>query len=270
MKKILLIAASIFALAGCVKDELYPFAAVSDLANTIAYDETTAVTVTATVTAFVDITEVNLIYSAGGAAEETVAMTASGSTYSGVIPAQAMDTEVTYYVKATTSGGTVSSAEGTYTVGVIPIDFSPLKLNEINGNDKFIEIYNSGSEDIDIKGIYLQKDLETKWTASENKVVAAGGYLLLYSSKADADAQASVGEAYIFDGGISASKAVRVQIFDPKGNELDDFNMTVAPASAAPASYGRVPDGTGEWYYTEATPGATNGSDTTGGKVTFE
>ena len=35
------------------------------------------------------------------------------------------------------------------------VDYSALKLNELNGNDKFIELYNSSDADIDIAGVYF-------------------------------------------------------------------------------------------------------------------
>ena len=262
MKKIFLAAfAALFAFSSCVKDEMYPYPTIADIANTIAYDETEDVTVTATVTAFVDIQEVNLFYKAGGSSAQKVKMTASGNTYSGIIPAQPMGTEVTYYIEATTDGGTTTSNEGKYTVGVIPIDFTPLKLNELNGNDKFIEIVNTGSEAINIKGIKVYKDTKDVWTGP-NRERAAGAFLLLYSE--DVVVAGGAHEGYdpelVFGSGLSAKKAVRVQLNDPVGNPLDDFNL-VTVSKTAPASYSRVPDGTGKWFYTPGTPGAKNSTD---------
>ena len=109
-------------------------------------------------------------------------MTLSGKKYTAVIPKQAMDAVVTYYVEAKTADAVTTSAVATYTVGVIPIDFTPLKLNELNGNDKFIEVYNSGTKDIDMKGVYIEKDGAVKWTAADGAVLKAGKFMLLYSS----------------------------------------------------------------------------------------
>ena len=39
-----------------------------------------------------------------------------------------------------------------------PIGYSGLVLNELNGNDKFIELYNKGGEALSLKGIYMEKD----------------------------------------------------------------------------------------------------------------
>ena len=95
--------------------------------------------------------------------------------------------------------------------------------------------------------------LEPVWTADGSVVVEAGGYLLLYSNKAEG--AAGYPENLIFNSGLSASKPVRIQLFTPAGESIDDFNL-VTVAGAAPASYSRNADG--NWYYAEATPGAPN------------
>lgn len=261
MKKILFAFAAMLGLVSCVKDGMYPYAAIQHINNTIAYDETEAVTVMAFATAFVDITEVNLIYKAGSAAEKSVAMTYGAGAYTGVIPAQPMNTEVKYRVEAVTEAGTTTSNTVSYTVGVIPIDFTPLKLNELNGNDKFIEIINTGKEAINIKGLKIYKDTKDVWTGP-SRDLAPGTFLLLYSEDVVVAGGAKEGydPALVFASGLSAKKAVRVQLTDPKGASLDDFNL-VTVSKTAPASYSRVPDGSGKWCFTEATPGAKNATD---------
>ena len=251
----------LFAFTSCVKDELYPIPTIGELSNTIAYDETEDVTVTALVSALVPVNEVNLFYKAGSSSVAKVKMEGLGEYFKGVIPAQPMGTEVTYYVEATTDGGTATSKEGSYTVGVIPIDFTPLKLNELNGNDKFIEIINTGSAPINVKGLKILKDTKDVWTGP-NRELAPGTFLLLYSE--DVVVAGGPQEGYdpdlVFTSGLSAKKAVRVQLNDPVGNPLDDFNL-VTVSKTAPASYSRVPDGTGNWFFTPATPGVKNSTD---------
>lgn len=269
MKKLIIASVAILmALTACVKDGIYPYATISGLENTIAYDENDAVTVSVKASALLDITEVNLIYSVNDGEAVTVAMNLDGKKYKGIIPAQAMDAVVKYYVEVKTADAVSKSAEGTYTVGVIPIDFNPLKLNEINGNDKFIEIVNTGKDDIDMKGVYIVKDgSKTIWTAAAGVSIKAGKFLLLYSSDVTASGKPQEGydASLVFDGGLSAKKAVRVQLFDPKGNSLDDFNLTTLLKSQAPASYGL--NDNGAWYYQDATPGAKNANGT---DVVFE
>ncbi len=52
-----------------------------------------------------------------------------------------------------------------------------------------------------------------------------------------------------------------MELFDPKGNSLDCFNL-VNLVKKAEASYSRVSDGTGEWYFTSVTPAAKNANET--------
>lgn len=262
MKKILFAAlAALFAFSACVKDEIYPFPTVSDISNTVAYYDTDNVTVTASVNALVEVKEVNLVYQLGTAAEKSVKMTASGKVYTGTIPAAPMGTEVKYHIEASTEGGTTKSTVVSYKVGEAPVDYTALKLNELNGNDKFIEIINTGSTPVTMKGVKIFKDTKDVWTGPAI-LLEPGAFLLLYS--VDVVATGAAHEGYdatlVFDSGLSAKKAVRVQLTDPTGKDVDDFNL-VTLAKTAPASYSRVPDGSGAWCYTDATPGAANSTN---------
>ncbi|MDT3356209.1 MAG: lamin tail domain-containing protein [Bacteroidota bacterium] len=261
MKNILFAAAALLlSVTSClVKDEMYPYPAIGEISNTVAFDETDDVTVTAKVGAFVDIESVTIVYTAGSAKAATVKMTkGSGDEWTGVIPAQAVGTEVKYHVDATTKAGTVSSKEVSYTVGSAPINYAAIKLNELNGKDKFIELINTDAADVRITGINIQKDGKDVWTAPAY-TMAAGERLVLYSEDVTAD-HPEVGEDFIFHSGLSAKKAVRVQLFNPSGESIDDFNL-VECVKAATASYSRVPEGTGKWCFTDATPGAANSTD---------
>ncbi len=267
MKKIALFSALALCLAGiasCVEDKVYDVASVSDIKNTVAYTEEDAVTVTAKVSALVSITNVNLKYKVGTEAEKTVPMLGitnmpMSCIYQGTIPAAPVGTKVVYRIEASTEGSTTSSPEVSYTVGEAPIDYTGLALNEINGNDKFIEIYNKGNDEIRIKGISLQKDGKDVWTAS-SAILKPGELILLYSTDVQADHAGHPADCF-FDSGLSAKKAVKVELFDPKGNSLDCFNL-VNFVKKAEASYSRVPDGTGDWYFTSATPAAKNANET--------
>ncbi len=260
MKKTLLaLLLMAFSFTSCLKDEPYGYASLSEISNTMAFTANDDVTVTATVTAIVPITSVVLKYQVAGGTEQSIPMTASGSTYTAVIPAQALDTEVTYYIEATTAEGVIASAPISYVVGAVPIDYSGLSLNELNGNDKFIELFNNGTTDIPISGVYIEKDGEKNWTAP-NITLAAGEYLLLYSEDVVTEHPDHSADL-IFSSGLSAKKAVRVQLFSPTGTSIDDFNL-VNYSTPAPASYSRWPNGNGPWVYADATPGAMNAAGT--------
>ena len=139
-------------------------------------------------------------------------------------------------------------------------DYSHLVLNELNGNDKFIEIFNAGSETVNLSGVYIEKDSVQNWLADNTVSVDPGGYLVLWSEDVAID-HPDVPEAFIFHSALSAKKNVRIQLFTPSGVSIGDFNLVDinqnAPAYIpAPASYSR--NANGNWYYADATPGALN------------
>lgn len=269
MKRVLYFAValllSVIALNSCVKDNLYQGKCQIESINYAPkfVNEGDAVTVTAFITYIGGGISADLVYSAGGAAEVTVPMTGAetGGDFVGVIPAQPYDCPVEFRVVAKNKDGYTSETKGKYTVGDVPQDYTKLRLNELNGNDKFIEIYNAGDQKIKLQGVYIQKDEGLNWTG-DNRVLDPGAYLLLYSEDVIATDHPDWDKGLIFNSGLSAKKNVRIQLFDPSGNSIDDFNIVKHPGGTVKGSYGRNKDG--KWYIqTTATPGAVNvdGSD---------
>ena len=138
-------------------------------------------------------------------------------------------------------------------------------LNEINGNDKYAELYNYGSKDADITGWMLEKDGKTVWTATDASqcTIAAGGYLAIdFVSKSTDPKEAS--------SGISAKKNLKLALQDASGNDVDVFKRgekgegwgeTTLPENKT-NSFSRTPDGTGAWKYAAPTKGTANGPAT--------
>lgn len=263
MKKMLFIIMAFSAIAigitSCVEDEMYEGpAAISNIAyspTTVTPDD--AVTVTATITDMQGITSATIKYKVNSGSEQSAAMTGSGNTYTGTIPKAADKAKVDFYIEAVNKAGiTATSASISYEVGAIPIPYENLVLNELNGNDKFIEIYNKGTETIPLAGVYVEKDDASVWTGSSSQSLAGGAYLLLYSEDVQVDHGSHPSDQF-FGSGLSAKKAVRVQLFSPAAASLDDFNL-VDYSKAAPASYSRWENGVGKWMYADATPGKVN------------
>ena len=266
MKKIMFVAlALLVGLASCVKDKQYPGITISNVSYTpTAVQAEDDVTVTATITSFNEFTA-KLVYTVADAQPVEIAMTGGveRDIYSAVIPAQPDGTTVSFYVVA--EGTLVAQSPAMeYTVGAVAVDYSVLRLNELNGNDKFIEIYNTGADAINLNGVYIEKDGTQNWLADNTVKIDAGGYLLLYSEDVQAD-MPDYPESLIFHSGLSAKKNVRIQLFTPAGISIDDFNLTDIglngeaygyAGNQAPASYSRNADG--KWYYSDATPGAAN------------
>ena len=256
--------ALLMGLASCVKDKQYPGITISNVTyNPTAVQEDDEVTVTATITSFQKIREAKVVYTIDGESL-TLAMTeGTDNLYKAVIPAFADGTTVSFYVEADNNEVTAASPVMEYTVGAVAVDYSVLRLNELNGNDKFIEIYNAGADAINLNGVYIEKDGAQNWLADNTVKIDAGGYVLLYSEDVTIEgaAQAGYPESLTFHSGLSAKKNVRIQLFTPAGVSIDDFNLTNIEANdpayiPAPASYSRNADG--KWYYADATPGAVN------------
>ena len=249
-------------LASCVKDKQYPGINISNVSYTpTAVTDYSDVTVTATITSFKDFTA-KLVYSTDEAnkAEELTMVAGEEDLYTAVIPAQPDGTKVSFYVQAMNGEVTAVSPAMDYEVGAVAIDYSVLRLNELNGNDKFIEIYNTGAEAVNMNGVYIEKDGAQNWVGDKTVVVEPGAYLLLYSEDVTLD-HPDVPETLIFHSGLSAKKNVRIQLFTPAGESIDDFNLVDIDANdpayiPAPASYSLNADG--NWYYADATPGEAN------------
>lgn len=265
MKKIMFVAlALLVGLASCVKDKQYPGINIANVSYApTAVQATDDVTVTATITSFKDFTA-KLVYTIGDENKELAMTAAEGNLYNAIIPAQPDGTKVSFYVQAMNGEVTAASPVMEYEVGAVAIDYSVLRLNELNGNDKFIEIYNAGADAINLNGVYIEKDGAQNWIGDNTVKIEAGAYLVLYSEDVVAG-HPDVPESLIFHSGLSAKKNVRIQLFTPAGASIDDFNLTAIElngeaygyaSNQAPASYSRNADG--NWYYADATPGAVN------------
>ena len=265
MKKIMFVAlALLMGLASCVKDKQYPGITISNVTyNPTAVQENDEVTVMATITSFQKILEAKVVYTIDGESLALAMTEGTDNLYKAVIPAYPDGTKVSFYVEADNNEVTAASPVMEYTVGAVAVDYSVLRLNELNGNDKFIEIYNAGADAINLNGVYIEKDGAQNWLADNTVKIDAGGYVLLYSEDVTIEgaAQAGYPESLTFHSGLSAKKNVRIQLFTPAGVSIDDFNLTNIEANdpayiPAPASYSRNADG--KWYYADATPGAVN------------
>lgn len=253
MKKIFLFAFAALALGftACVEDDPYMgFSSVTQSPTSVTPDDN--VTVTATT---LNMTEApSLIYKVNGGAETTVAMTGSNNTYTGVIPAQADGAKVTYWLVA----GSVKSEVKEYTVSAVVIQ---VVINEVNGAgddaDKYVEFYNKGTAEVDLNGFTMTYNGNVTWTGGTTHKIAAGAFLVLQGTKGTGDMST----------GLSSTSAITLILLAADGSEADRLEKTVATTEKL--SMERIPDGTGDFYYTTlaGTKGAANSTDTSGGKV---
>ena len=166
----------------------------------------------------------------------------------------------TYYVRAYAKNRVGVGYGEQVSFTTFALDCSNLVLNELNGYDKFIELFNPNPYPISMYGVSLKKDSdEVIWTGSANVAIEANSYLVLYSSIISD--HYGILEDLFFQGNLTNKNNVRIQFIDPSGNILDDFNLVDiyqnTPSSInTSSSYSRNLDG--NWYYASASPGFTN------------
>lgn len=267
MKKILLLsAAALFALAGCVKDEMYkgPSTIEKVVFTPEAPTSITPVQVTATVSGLQKVSSATLKYNG-----TDVTMSGSGDSFSATIPALPDGTNVEFTVSVKNEAGfeTVSD-KFSYKVGDPAADWSKLRLNEVYGagsdEEKFFELYNGSDFPIKLTGVTINKDEELTWTGIDGEVVPAHGFFAIVGGKGTTERG--------FKSGFSAKKSVLIELFDNKGNKIDFFQRgekmdTGEWGASLPnnkGSWSRIPDGTGKWMMTATfTPGVANSTDGT-------
>ena len=228
------------------------------------------VTVTAVITDDITVNSATLWYSVGGSTIENVMNADGGNNYSATIPAQADDTTVNYYIEAvdnegftTTEPANAPTTTYSYLVGY---EAPTLYINELMADNDtiledpdeagsypdWIELYNPGSETIDLGGLYLTDDLTdpTQFQIPDGVTIAGGGFLLFY-----ADDNTDQGDQHTNFKLSAAGESVG--LFGADGvTQIDAVTFT---AQTTDVAYGRYPDGTGSWaIMCAATPGSSN------------
>ncbi|MGB0388647.1 MAG: lamin tail domain-containing protein [Ardenticatenaceae bacterium] len=116
----------------------------------------------------------------------------------------------------------------------------------------WFELYNAGSEAVDLMGLYLTDDLAnpTQHKITQTLTIPAGGFMLFY-----ADQDLGQGATHV-DFKLSTS-GESLAIYDTDGSTLID-SYTFGEQTAD-VSEGRSPDGADNWmFFTNGTPGRTN------------
>nr|AGS54057.1 hypothetical protein [uncultured bacterium contig00048] len=152
-----------------------------------------------------------------------------------------------------------------------PSDYSDLVLNEISGNNKYVEIYNSGATDICLTGVKLDRNNGgSSWTGRAGDAIPAGEYrIFLFNSFTPAGLETN--PAYVgwtVGSGISSGQTLRIALIAPDNSIIDLFirgdgtgtGSSTGVTQDTDNTYSRMPDDT--WAYAVATPGAENEAGT--------
>ncbi len=229
-----------------------------------------AVVVTAVITDDVTVATASLWYSIDGNYTEIVMTDDGSNNYSASIPAQADDSIVTYYIVASDGAGFTTSepanaptAAYSYFVGY---DAPVLYLNELMADNAvtledpdeagdypdWFELYNPGTDAIDLSGLYLTDDLSdpTQFQIPDGVMIAAGEFLIFY-----ADGDTDQGDLHTNFGLGKSGESLA--LFGADG--IAQIDAVTFLTQTTDVAYGRQVDGTGSWN-TMSTP-TPNGSN---------
>ncbi|MCB1021345.1 MAG: CotH kinase family protein [Acidobacteria bacterium] len=168
-------------------------------------------------------------------------------------------------ITSNVSAGAANPSSGE-AVSDAPVGASTLLLNELMADndgvledpdepgayDDWFEVYNAGSTDVDMGGMFLTDNLSNpqKWTVPAGVVIPAGGRLVFI-----ADGETAQGPLHA---GFSLSASgEELGLFDSDGETLLD--SIVFGVQQTDVSFGRTSDGAAVWsIFQPATPGAAN------------
>ncbi|MDR1761064.1 MAG: lamin tail domain-containing protein [Bacteroidales bacterium] len=218
---------------------------------------------------------VTLKWKNNGSDQSDIVMTKSGDSYSATIPAQTDGSVIAWAIEVNNGKDATVEKKGSITFSTTPapvVDYMQLRINEINGTGgddaKYVEIYNMSNTPISLEGVSLHynnsspDNYKITWTGTTSDIVPAKGYFVIEGAKSEYPSMST---------GLSANNEfVKVQLRKPDEQAIDTYSKPFdlnAHATLEDKAHTRIPDGTGDWYYTATGTGskdATNGTSTAG------
>jgi len=162
------------------------------------------------------------------------------------------------------------------------VDYSKLKINEVSGVgddcEKFYELINIGENDIPLESCKLyynangnvglplpSGDGSLTWTGNESQIAEAGQLFSLIGRNGGNCSNPPTQDS--FTTGLTPERKLIITLKDPKGNVIDQFiraEDTGLYDVGKDKSFSRIPDGTGNFYFTYPSPDVLNGSNAAG------
>ncbi len=129
--------------------------------------------------------------------------------------------------------------------------------------DDWIELYNNGTNSVDLSGYFLTDDPSnlSKWAFPEGTIIEADAYLIIWADE-DEEQTGLHANFRLFGEGES------VLLVDPSDNSVID--AVDFPAQTSDISYGRYPNGTGEFTVMNPTFNASNSMSVSNEDVILE
>jgi hypothetical protein len=190
--------------------------------------------------------------------------------YGATIPPQGDGTWVEYHLEATDEAGMMTMDRPGWPQGdyryVVGWQRPPITINELmalntrtlsdesGDTDDWIELYNAGTADVDLGGMYLGDSVgnSTQYTLPFGTMVPAGGTLILW-----ADGDTGDGADHL-DFKLSGAGEY-VGLFDSMARYNAPIDAVYFGPQEPDVSWGRFPDGGSEWHAMDTpTPGDPN------------
>ena len=218
------------------------------------------------------VDKINLYYGTGLSGRfDLIEMTSpnNDAQYTVTLPAQTQGEYVRFYIEAIGGNGShsymPSGAEHqvyTYRVSGQDLIIGDVVINEFmasNSNtiadelgeyDDWVELYNNGSEAHDISGYFLSDKVDSlnKWTFPEGSIIEADSYLTVWLDK---DPEQG---AYHANFKLSANGEALFMC----NTDLTIVDEIYFSAQSSDISYGRYPNGTGDFNFLDPSYGQTN------------
>ena len=141
--------------------------------------------------------------------------------------------------------------EGTIQVPTPVNERKKICINEISGNEKWLEIYNNGTEEVDLTNYSIRKIDELKevdnWFIPAGTKIAPKSFLSWEQDETIFPSDYDKTTHTTFTWGISARKDLTLRVYDPNGTQLDAFEVTMPDMNSEGdnRTVGRIPDATG-------------------------
>jgi hypothetical protein len=201
---------------------------------------------------------------------------AADGVFTAEIPVGSPASRLRYYVEARAleslgstafSPGSTEWGARSVRVGLPSAGPSPVVINELQALnsrsvadsrgefDDWIELFNHSEAAVDLSGMYLSDRLEDprKWAFPDGTTIPPKGYLVIWADE-DGEAEGELHANFRLSG--DGEQLLLVDSDLRGGRVLDFLEFGV---QLQDISYGRVPDGSGDFRSLYATPGRSNG-----------